>query len=406
MNSQTQTLSYKYDANPTKENIQRIEKHLKIHKNIYNKALETLNNSDDWIPKYEMYNKLPEWKKTSNSEFQNVHSKSAQETVGRIYRAIKGLSTKKQKGQKVGKLRYKNSINSIEYNQSGFKINEKDGYIHLSKIGNIHVNFHREIPENTKIKGIIIKKYSNNDWKIILNLKIPLRNKKPITEDSDIIGIDLNVSNFLTDSKGRKIQDLKEILYDKSKRVRKEQKRLSRKQKNSNNWKKQKQRLAKAHKKLRNARRDFLHKLSRAYVENHDVIIIEDIDSKNLSESKSSKLNRHIANHAWNEFVSMLVYKASQAGKQIIEIDPKNTTKNCSNPDCNNKVDKKLSDRTHKCSECGLEIDRDLNASVNIVNKGISLVRQGLSEVKPSDIMTSGDTISLSRVVEQGSSIL
>ncbi|OKY77412.1 MAG: IS605 OrfB-like transposable element containing RNAse H-like and Zn finger domain [Candidatus Methanohalarchaeum thermophilum] len=107
------------------------------------------------------------------------------------------------------------------------------------------------------------------------------------------------------------------MLYNKYKRVKKEQKKLSRKEKGSNNWKKQKKKLAKAHKKLRDARRDFLHKLSRAYSDKYDVIAVEDLDSKNLSEGESSALNRHIANHAWNEFVSMLAYKASQAGKQV-----------------------------------------------------------------------------------------
>ncbi|OKY78163.1 MAG: IS605 OrfB-like transposable element containing RNAse H-like and Zn finger domain [Candidatus Methanohalarchaeum thermophilum] len=125
-----------------------------------------------------------------------------------------------------------------------------------------------------------------------------------------------------------------------------------------------------------------MHKLSRAYVDRYDVIAVEDLDSKNLSEGESSALNRYIANHAWNEFVSMLAYKASQAGKQVIEVEAKNTTKSCSNPNCDNKVDKELTDRTHKCKECGLEIDRDLNAAINILNKAISLVGQGLSEVK------------------------
>ena len=343
-------------------------------------------------------------KKTSNPEFQNVYSKTAQQTIGRIYNAIKGLNTKKEKGRKVGKLRYKNSINSIKYNQSGFKIDQEKEYIYLSKIGEIPVNFHRPIPENAEVKTVIIKRYSCGDWKIILQLEIEKSDKKPITENSDIIGIDLNVSNFLTDSEGRKIEDLKNILKKKHKRIKKEQKKLSRKEKGSNNWKKQKERLAKAYKKLRDARRDFLHKLSRAYVDRYDVIAVEDLDSKNLSEGESSTLNRRIANHAWNEFVSMLTYKASQAGKQVIEVNPKNTTKNCSNPNCENKVDKRLSDRTHKCKECGLEINRDLNAAINIVNRAINLVGQGLSEVKPSDTSTSaGTSVPVSRVVEQGS---
>ncbi len=72
-----------------------------------------------------------------------------------------------------------------------------------------------------------------------------------------------------------------------------------------------------------------------------------------------------------------------QAGKQIIEINPKNTTKNCSNPNCDNKGEKPLSERTHKCGMRGLEADRDLNASINILNRAIDLIGQGMSEVKP-----------------------
>ncbi len=159
----------------------------------------------------------------------------------------------------------------------------------------------------------------------------------------------------------------------------KEQKRLSRKKQGSNNWKKQKKRLVRAHRKLRNARRDFLHKLSRGYIDNYDVIAVENLDTKNLSESKSSKLNQHIANHAWNEFVSMLVYKCIyKLVRKLIEINPKNITKNCSTPNCNNKVDKDLSDRTYKCGMCGLEIDRDLNVTINIMYRALDLVGQGL----------------------------
>ncbi|PTD93789.1 hypothetical protein C9439_05410 [archaeon SCG-AAA382B04] len=256
-----------------------------------------------------------------------------------------------------------------------------------------------------RLKGVVIKEYGCGDWKIVLELEVPKPDKKPITEDCDIIGIDLNVSNFLVDSEGREIRNLKNLLYNKYKRIKKEQKKLSKKEKGSNNWKKQKKRLAKAHKKLRDARRDFLHKLSRAYVDKYDVIAVEDLDSKNLSEGEGSVLNRHIANYAWNEFTSLVAYKASQAGEQVIEIRAKNTTKNCSNPGCSNKVDKELFDRVHECRECGLEIDRDLNAAINIVNRAISLVGQGLSEVKPLDTSTSAGTtlVPVSRVVEQGS---
>ncbi len=103
----------------------------------------------------------------------------------------------------------------------------------------------------------------------------------------------------------------------------------------------------------------------------------------------------------------MLVYKASQAGKQVIEIDPENTSQDCSNPKCDNRIEKDLSERTHKCNECGLEIDRDLNASLNIVNRAIELVGAGTAQNRALGHQgASGGTIPLSRVVEQGSHVL
>ncbi len=80
----------------------------------------------------------------------------------------------------------------------------------------------------------------------------------------------------------------------------------------------------------------------QGYIDNYDVIAVEDLETKELKEGESSELNMHIANHAWSEFTSMLIYKASQAGKQVIEVDPDYTTQNCSNSECSNRVDKQL----------------------------------------------------------------
>lgn len=396
----TLTISYKYRAYPTDEQTQIINEQFNIHKNIFNKALETLNSSDSWISKYDMYNKLPEWKKCEHQNFKEVNSKAAQQTVGRIYRAVKGLTSKKKKGHKVGKVRFKNSMNSIEYNQSGFKLKE-DG-IYLNKIGCIPIKFHRPVPSEAEIKGVVLKQYSSKKWKVVLQLEIPQPEQEEITEHSDVVGIDLNVSNFLTDSEGVRIGKL-DILEDKLERVKREQKKLSRKEKGSNNWKKQRQILAVAHEKLRNARRDFLHKLSRWYVDNYDVIAVEKLEAKKLGESDSAKLNKHIRNHSWREFTSMLQYKASQAGKRVVEVNPEYTSQDCSN--CRNRVEKSLSERTHSCPSCDIEIDRDYNSAVEILNRCLSNLGQGLSKVTPLETFTSGELLSSSpsEVVEQGS---
>jgi len=339
-------LAYKYKAHPTEEQKNELQRQFKIHATIYNKALEKLE--DEWIPKYEMYNQLPTWKQ-DNPNLKTVHSKAAQETVGRIYRAIKGLSKQKQKGKKVGKLRYQNSFNSIEYNQSGFKVNKDN--IYLSKIGNIPITKHRTV--EGEITGVTIKQSQTGNWYISVIVDVETTEEIPIEDikENNVVGIDVNVSNLFADTEGNKLESLYSFLKPELERVRKEHRNLSRKEYESNNYYKQKQKLAKAYTNLVNKRDDVLHKLSKWYVKKYDLIALEDIDSKELSE-QGNGLGKYIRSQAWSRFAEFVSYKASQAGVHVFQVDPAYTSQDCSNPSCNNRQKKSLSKREHSCSEC------------------------------------------------------
>lgn len=398
--SETYNLSYRYKATPPKPIKKETRKHLEIHKNIYNWALETLNNNEEWISKYEMHSKFTKKKKQKDNNFEQVHSLAAQKTINRIYRAIKGLSQLKQKGEKVGKLRYKSHFKSIEYSSQSIKLDGDE--IRLGKIGWIPFNKHRKIPETATVQGAIIKQYGLNDWKIILQLEFDKPQKKKLENIDDAVGIDLNVSNFLVDSDGNKIEQLN--LKQELENIQREQQKLSRKQKHSKNWKKQRLKLQQKHEKLTNKRRDILHKITRYYIDNYDLICVEDIESKKLSEVENSSQNRIVRlEHAWSEFLSMLEYKASQAGVRVEKVKPHNTTKKCSK--CGNKQDKTLRERTHNCGECGLKVDRDYNASVNILARGLKLLGVGYSEVTPVETLSSGElsVSSTSSIIKAGS---
>ena len=149
-----------------------------------------------------------------------------------------------------------------------------------------------------------------------------------------------------------------------------------------------------------NKRDDLLHKLSKWYVEKYDIITLEDVDSKELSEQG---LGKYIRSQAWSRFAEFVNYKASQAGVHVVQVDLAFTSQDCSNPSCNNRQKKSLSEREHFCEECGLSMDRDVNAAWNVLFKSFEKVGQGLAELTPVETGTSCDAVSLSSVAEAGS---
>ncbi len=136
--------------------------------------------------------------------------------------------------------------------------------------------------------------------------------------------------------------------------------------------------MAGVHEKIINQRDDFLHKLSRHYVNNYGFIAVEDLQIKNMV--KNHHMAKSISDASWSKFTRMLCYKAERAGGTVVKVEPRGTTQTCSN--CGAEVHKELWNRTHKC-ECGLETDRDYNAAMNILKRALG---QELPESTPAEI--------------------
>ena len=149
------------------------------------------------------------------------------------------------------------------------------------------------------------------------------------------------------------------------KRIKKAQRSLSRKKKGSNNRKKARFNLSKQHQKVKNQREDFAHKLSNILLQNNDLIVFENLNITGMM--KNHHLAKSIADASWNKLVQYTNYKAESAGKEVVQVDPHNTSRKCSNCGCK-KEELKLSTRVFRCDHCGHEIDRDLNAAINIHN--------------------------------------
>ena len=320
----------------------------------------------EWINYYDQANKLSESKTGFQKE---VHSQVLQNTLKRVDRSFKNFFNGFGYPRFQGRDRY----NSFTYPQMGFGI--EDEKLKLSKIGNINIILHREI--EGKIKTCTIKK-DIDQWYVSFSCEI----EKPIipVEIKTETGIDVGLSSLITMSNGRKIEP-PEYLREKEKKITQEQKRLSRKKKGSGKRNKQKFIVAKIHRKIRNQRTDFAHKTSRNLVDTFDHIVFEDLQIQNMMQNHH--LAKSISDAGWNQLMSFTKSKAECAGKVVELVNARNTSQNCS--ECGNPVPKDLYKRVHSCPFCGLVLDRDHNAAINILRRSNSTVgttginaRQGL----------------------------
>jgi putative transposase len=191
------------------------------------------------------------------------------------------------------------------------------------------------------------------------------------------------LSHIVVGSDGEVIEPPK-FLRKSEKRLAKEQRKLSRKEKGSNNYRKQRSRVAKVHLKVANQRDDFLHKLSRELAEKYSVIVVEDLRVEDLR--KNNSLAKSFNDAGLSTFISMLEHKVSETGAQLVKVDPAYTTQTCSGCGHVREGEEKLGlgDREYHCPCCGLVIDRDFNAALNIHRAGLARIYACGDDVIPS----------------------
>ena len=399
-------ISYKFRLYPSPEQEEKMLEVLDRCRFVYNKMLEGLNQQDGKPNRLELQNSLPKLKE-KHPELKEVYSKVLQYESWRLFSNLRSLAGLKKNGKKVGKLRFKGKgwFKTFTYNQSGFKIIEtgkRHDLLHLSKIGDIKIRIHRKVKEGRKekIKQVTIKMYNSGKWlAFLVCCEQIIPDKKKVEK---VVGIDVGIIHYVTDTEGRQVEPplyLKKSL----KSLRRKHRKLSRKKrKGSKNYEKQKVKAARIYERIKNQRDDFLHKLSRFYVQNYDFVAVEKLNVNSLI--RISYNARNITDSSWNRFKQFLSYKAERAGKTVVEVDPRGTTKECYR--CGKEVEKSLAVRTHKCPFCGLEIDRYYNSAFVVLKRGLEkLLGQGLPEFTPAETEPLPREISASSVVETGSSL-
>ena len=241
-----------------------------------------------------------------------------------------------------------------------------DDAIKLPKMKPVKANIHREISGTVKSITVSLSKTGKFYASILVDdgVKAP----KPLQTVSKVTGIDLGLSHFAIESNGRKRANPR-FVKRAERNLRRKQRQLSRKAKGSANRAKARLLVAKCHERVTNARADFQHKLSRTLVDENQAVIVETLKSANMM--KNRKLAKHIADAAWHSFVNKLEYKLKEQGKYLVKLDQwyaSSKTCHC----CGHKMEEMpLSVRTWDCPSCGTtDIDRDLNAALNIRDKG------------------------------------
>ena len=214
-----------------------------------------------------------------------------------------------------------------------------------------------------KVTGFTISK-ENNKYHISFTFHCNIASK----ETNEAVGIDLGIKDFAICSNGVIFENKR--FYEKSlRKLRISQKKLSKKQKGSNNREKQRIKVSRLHRKVKNQRNDFQHKVSRELVDKYKIICLETLKVKNMVKNK--RLSKAISDVSWSSFISKLEYKVTENQGYLVKIDSYfPSSKTCSNCGCI-KETLSLSERTYNCNECGFTIDRDLNASINILNLGL-----------------------------------
>jgi putative transposase len=364
---------------------------VKRHPNYYDDETRKQLTREHAIGYYEQKRELVDVKEL-RPEYQDIASHVLQDVIMRLQKAFDGFFRRVKNGEQPGYPRFqgRHRYDSFTYpDGAGWKLEaqkrpaDKKGMVsvnlHLSKIGRVKVHLHRDMAG--KIKTLTIKREGEHFYAVFT---CEIGKTEPLPVSYEDVGIDLGVTHFGALSTGEFI-DNPRYFRKAEKKLATVQQSLSRKKRGSHRRAKAARQVAKAHRKIRNQRQDFLHKESHKLVKHYQIIAFEDLQTTNLVKRPKPKqdeatgqylpngaaakagLNKSINDASWSQFVQLCVYKAAWAGRTLVQVNPKYTSQIC--PNCGTIRKKTLEERWHSC-ECGCELDRDTASAKVILDVG------------------------------------
>ena len=349
--------AFRYKLNPNKKQRQLLSQTLDTCRELYNLGLEQRRSQR--IGVYEQKRQLT-LLKGEFPEYKNVHCHVLQNVLFKLDQSFQNFFRRCKTGGKAGFPRFKGKdrYDSFSFNNTGFSLEGKQ--LALSKIGNVKVRLSRELPEDAIIKTCSIKR-QNGSWFAVLTFEYT---PVPLPTNDLAVGIDVGVTTFATFSDGTEIQNPR-IYQNAQAELRRAQRRVARRKKGSHRRRKAVVLLQKAHQRITNKRADFLHKHSTAVVRKYGTIVVEALNVAGMSKGNLAK---QILDCSWSEWFRQLSYKAADAGRNFIAVDPKYTSQTCS--ECGFKhPDNRKTQADFECLSCGFRDNADHNGAVNILGR-------------------------------------
>lgn len=352
--------TYKFKLKPTRKQEQTFESWLSTCRALFNLSLQQKITAYEMrritVSKFDQYNQLPELKKDF-PWFGEVYSDTLQDVLDRLDFSFKKFFT----GSGFPKFSKKGTYNSFTFKRS-FVV--KENTIKLPKIGEVKYFNSRPIVGTPKT-ATIIKEVDG--WFICITSKYNTEFDQIVIDNQNAIGIDMGVVKTFTLSDGSTIIKPKTDLS----KIKKLQRKLSRQKKGSKEREKTKIQIQKAWKKVSNQRLDFLHKTTTNLVKSYSAIYIEDLKLQKMQGGGLTNVNRDMSDNNFSKFKELLKYKTIEKGKHLGLVNPAYTSQTCS---ACGSVDKKsrLSQADFVCTSCGTILNADVNASQNILSKGIT----------------------------------
>ena len=351
---------------PNKSQRILIDKILWHCKCTYNKLLEIHNET--WISEKKTLSRYDYNNLSKNFEKPDypIYSQVIQNVGARLADAFSRFFNKKLRNSKP-KFKSIKKFRSFTYPQSsGFSLDPKNKRIRLGKFGKVKAVFTREITGTPK--SCTIKKFPCGHYYAFVVVEETENSRIIPVHQRTRVGIDLGVSRFFTTHDGKYFESPRFLRRNLEKLAR-AQRKLSRKKIGSKNREKARLRVARLHEKVKNVRRDHHFKVAHHLVTNYDQVVYEDLETSKMFKKKyESKQRRALRDVALSEFLEVLDWMGCKYSCEITKVPPEYTSQMCSG--CGTVVKKDLSVRTHSCPHGGLVTDRDINAAINILNRG------------------------------------
>lgn len=368
--------SYKYRLYPNRVQAAALDEQRETHRRLYNAALEERKvawEAEQRSVRYGEQSAAFKLARHENDFYSRLNFSSAQATLRKLNLAYEAFFRRVKAGEAAGYPRFKgrSRYKSICYPSYGDGCKMRpNGRLYLQNVGEIKVKRHREW--EGEIKTVTVIKQADR-WFVVLSCDLGDVEVAPSTNPP--VGIDLGLKAFYVTSEGESVAPPQHHRKG-QKQLRRLQRRVSRRTKGSARWRKACRAVAHFHWRIANRRRDFHFKQAHDLVTRYGAVYAEDLNIRGIARTRLAKSTYDVA---WGSFLSILEHKAECAGVRFGRVDPRYTTQTCSRCGALPLFKITLRDRTYSCGSCGFAADRDENAALNVLARGLGCSLQATS---------------------------